>query len=223
MSKSNPELGRKVNKYLDTLGINTPITPLVKEDREVKLLKVAELTKEMLEVLGLDLTDDSLEETPMRVAKMYVDEIFSGLRYDTFPKCTTVENKFCHGEEFVLEKNITMYSDCEHHLRPIIGKSHIAYIPGEKVLGLSKLNRITQYFAQRPQVQERLTQQIAHAIAHITDSEDVMVVVDAAHTCVSQRGIKDTNSTTVTACCLGKFGAKSSELRKEVMNNINRG
>ena len=116
-----------------------------------------------------------------------------------------------------------MYSDCEHHLRPIIGTAHIAYIPGEKVLGLSKLNRITQYFAQRPQVQERLTQQIAHAIAHITESEDVMVVVDAAHTCVSQRGIKDTNSTTVTACCLGKFGQKSSELRKEVMNNINRG
>ena len=106
MSKSNPELGRDVNKYLDTVGINTPITPLVKEDREVKLRKVAELTQEMLEVLGLDLTDDSLEETPMRVAKMYVDEIFSGLRYDTFPKCTTVENKFCHGEEFVLEKNI---------------------------------------------------------------------------------------------------------------------
>lgn len=223
MSKNNPELGRKVNKYLDTLGINTPITPLVKEDREVKLLKVAELTKEMLEVLGLDLTDDSLEETPMRVAKMYVDEIFSGLRYDTFPKCTTVENKFCHGDEFVLEKNITLFSDCEHHLRPIIGKAHIAYIPGEKVLGLSKLNRITQYFAQRPQVQERLTQQIAYALAHITESEDVMVVIDAGHTCVSQRGIKDTNSTTVTACCMGKFSEKNSELRKEVMNNINRG
>ena len=222
MSKSNPELGRDVNKYLDTVGINTPITPLVKEDREVKLRKVAELTQEMLEVLGLDLTDDSLEETPMRVAKMYVDEIFSGLRYDTFPKCTTVENKFCHGEEFVLEKNITMYSDCEHHLRPIIGKAHVAYIPGEKVLGLSKLNRITQYFAQRPQVQERLNQQIAHAIAYITESDNVMVVIDAAHTCVSQRGIKDTNSTTVTACCLGVFGEKDSELRKEVMNNINR-
>ena len=168
MSKSNPELGRDVNKYLDSIGINTPITPLVKEDREVKLRKVAELTQQMLEVLGLDLTDDSLEETPMRVAKMYVDEIFSGLRYDTFPKCTTVENKFCNGEEFVLERNITLYSDCEHHLRPIIGKAHVAYIPGEKVLGLSKLNRITQYFAQRPQVQERLNQQIAHAISYIT-------------------------------------------------------
>jgi GTP cyclohydrolase I len=222
MSKNNPELGRDVNKYLDSIGINTPITPMVKVDREEKLRKVADLTKEMLEVLGLDLTDDSLEETPMRVAKMYVDEIFSGLRYDTFPKCTTVENKFCHGDEFVLEKNITLYSDCEHHLRPIIGTAHIAYIPGEKVLGLSKLNRITQYFAQRPQVQERLTQQIAHALAFITGSQDVMVVVEAAHTCVSQRGIKDTNSSTVTACCLGQFGEHDSGLRKEVMNNINR-
>lgn len=222
MSKNNPELGRDVNKYLDSIGINTPITPMVKVDREEKLRRVADLTKEMLEVLGLDLTDDSLEETPMRVAKMYVDEIFSGLRYDTFPKCTTVENKFCHGDEFVLEKNITLYSDCEHHLRPIIGTAHIAYIPGEKVLGLSKLNRITQYFAQRPQVQERLTQQIAHALAFITGSQDVMVVVEAAHTCVSQRGIKDTNSSTVTACCLGQFGEHDSNLRKEVMANINR-
>jgi len=223
MAKNNPELGREVNKFLDSKGINTPVTELVKEDREVKLMKVAELTKEMLEVLGLDLTDDSLEETPMRVAKMYVDEIFSGLRCDTFPKCTTVENKFCHGDEFVLEKNITLYSDCEHHLRPIIGHAHIAYIPGEKVLGLSKLNRITQYFAQRPQVQERLTQQIAESIAFITDSQDVMVVVEAAHTCVSQRGIKDTQSSTVTACCLGQFGEPNSELRKEVMANVNRG
>jgi len=221
MSKINPELGREVNKYLDEKGINTPVTKLVKVDREVKLAKVAELTKEMLEVLGLDLTDDSLEETPMRVAKMYVDEIFSGLRYDTFPKCTTVENKFCNGDEFVLEKDITMYSDCEHHLRPIIGKAHIAYIPGEKVLGLSKLNRITQYFAQRPQVQERLTQQIAEAIAYITESRDVMVIVEAAHTCVSQRGIKDTNSSTSTACCLGVFGEHDSVLRREVLASIN--
>ena len=115
MSKNNPELGRAVNKHLDSLGINTPITELVKADRDEKIQKITSLTKDMLEVLGLDLTDDSLEETPLRVAKMYVDEIFSGLRYDTFPKCTTVENKFTIGEEFVLEKNITMYSDCEHH------------------------------------------------------------------------------------------------------------
>lgn len=223
MAKNNPELGREVNKHLDTLGINTPITAAVKADRQHKLDRITALTHEMLEVLGLDLTDDSLEETPMRVAKMYVDEIFSGLRYDTFPKCTTVENKFSSNDEFVLEKNITLYSDCEHHLRPIIGHAHIAYIPGKKVLGLSKLNRVTQYFAQRPQVQERLTQQIAHAIAYITDSQDVMVVIDAGHTCVSQRGIKDTQSTTVTATCLGTFGEAGGSLRKEVMANINRG
>jgi GTP cyclohydrolase I len=223
MAKNNPELGREVNKHLDTLGINTPITAMVKVDRQEKLDRITALTREMLEVLGLDLTDDSLEETPMRVAKMYVDEIFSGLRYDTFPKCTTVENKFSSNDEFVLEKNITLYSDCEHHLRPIIGHAHIAYIPGKKVLGLSKLNRVTQYFAQRPQVQERLTQQIAHAIAYITDSQDVMVVVDAGHTCVSQRGIKDTQSSTVTATCLGVFGEAGGSLRKEVMSNINRG
>ena len=223
MAKNNPELGREVNKYLDTLGINTPITAAVKADRQHKLDRITALTHEMLEVLGLDLTDDSLEETPMRVAKMYVDEIFSGLRYDTFPKCTTVENKFSSNDEFVLEKNITLYSDCEHHLRPIIGHAHIAYIPGAKVLGLSKLNRVTQYFAQRPQVQERLTQQIAHAIAYITDSQDVMVVIDAGHTCVSQRGIKDTQSSTVTATCLGTFGDAGGSLRKEVMANINRG
>jgi GTP cyclohydrolase I len=222
-NKSNPDLGVKVNDYLTTMGINTPMTDKVLEDREEKLRKVADLTAQMLEVLGLDLNDDSLEETPMRVAKMYVDEIFSGLRTDTFPKCTTVENKFCHNDEFVLEKNITLYSDCEHHLRPIIGKCHIAYIPGKTVLGLSKLNRITQYFAQRPQVQERLNQQIAHAIAYITGSDDVMVVIEAAHTCVSQRGIKDTNSSTVTATCLGQFGEHLSGLRNEVMNNINRG
>jgi GTP cyclohydrolase I len=220
MSKNNPELGRLVNEHLDKLGINTPMTDLVSEDREVKIKKIEDLTRQMLEVLGLDLTDDSLEETPIRVGKMYVDEIFSGLRYDTFPKCTTVENKFCRNQEFVLEKDITLYSDCEHHLRPIIGKAHIAYIPGKKVLGLSKLNRITQYFAQRPQVQERLTQQIAEAIAFITESDDVMVVVEAAHTCVSQRGIKDTKSSTSTACCKGVFGDHDSVLRREVIASI---
>lgn len=222
MSKNDQQLGIAVNNYLTSMGINTPITDEVYKTRQEKIEKITKLTAEMLEVLGLDLTDDSLEETPLRVAKMYVDEIFSGLRTDTFPKCTTVENKFSQGEEFVLEKNITLYSDCEHHLRPIIGKAHIAYIPREKVLGLSKLNRITQYFAQRPQVQERLTQQIAHAIAFITNSQDVMVVIEAAHTCVSQRGIKDTNSSTVTATCLGLFGDNMSHLRKEVMDNINR-
>lgn len=222
MSKNNPQLGIEVNAHLTSLGINTPMTSRVQVSREEKIQKITELTAEVLETLGLDLRDDSLEETPLRVAKMFVDEIFSGLRTDTFPKCTTVENKFCHGDEFVLEKNITLYSDCEHHLRPIIGKAHVAYIPKDKVLGLSKLNRIVQYFAQRPQVQERLNQQIAHAIAYIAGTQDVMVVIEAAHTCVSQRGIKDTNSSTVTASCMGQFGEHNSPLRREVMADINR-
>ena len=222
MSKNSPQLGIEVNNYLTSLGINTPMTSRVDDDRDEKIQKITKLTAEMLEVLGLDLTDDSLEETPLRVAKMYVDEIFSGLRTDTFPKCTTVENKFSHGDEFVLEKNITLFSDCEHHLRPVIGKAHVAYIPKDRVLGLSKLNRIVQYFGQRPQVQERLNQQIAHAISFICGTKDVMVVIEAGHTCVSQRGIKDTNSSTVTAACLGQFGEHNSALRKEVMSNVGR-
>jgi len=218
MSKSNPELGKAVNDHLTKLGINTPtIAEALAVAPERKIKKIEKLTAQMLETLGLDLTDDSLEETPMRVAKMYVNEIFSGLRDDTFPKCTTVENKFSHGDEFVLEKDITLFSDCEHHLRPIIGVAHVAYIPKDKVLGLSKLNRIVQYFARRPQVQERLTQQIAHAISFICDTLDVMVVIEAKHTCVSQRGVQDTNSSTSTATCLGQFGDHNSTLRREVL------
>lgn len=220
MSKSDPILGKQVQLHLVEKGIETPMTAMVEVDDETKLARIEENVRDMLENLGLDLTDDSLEETPMRVSKMYVKEIFAGLNYDNFPKCTTVENKFSHGDEFVLEKDITLFSDCEHHLRPIIGKAHVAYIPGEKVLGLSKLNRIVQFFAQRPQVQERLTQQIAEALAFIVGSDDVMVVIEAGHTCVSQRGIKDTNSSTVTAAALGQFGEHNSTLRREVMQNV---
>lgn len=219
-SKSCVTSGIEVNKHLTELGINTPMTSLVDVDRDTKVAKIESLMADVLKTLGLDLTDDSLEETPIRVAKMFVDEIFSGLVPENFPRCTTVENKFCHGDEYVLEKNITMFSDCEHHLRPIIGVAHVAYIPGKNVLGLSKLNRIVQYFAQRPQVQERLNQQIAHAIAFITKSEDVMVVIEAKHTCVSQRGIKDTKSSTSTAACLGQFAEHNSDLRKEVSMDI---
>ena len=127
----------------------------------------------------------------------------------------------CHGDEFVLEKNITLYSDCEHHLRPIIGRAHIAYIPKEKVLGLSKMNRLVHYFARRPQIQERLCQQIAHAMAFITESDDIIVAIDAAHTCVSQRGVMDSNSTTSTITALGAFGEKGSSLRQEFTSACN--
>ena len=222
MTKRCAVTGKLVNEYLNKIGVNTPMIDeqVNNVSDEQKIEKIEGLMGEVLTTLGIDLRDDSLEETPRRVAKMFVKEIFSGLKNDNFPKATTVENKFCSGDEFVLEKNITLYSDCEHHLRPIIGKAHVAYIPNETVIGLSKLNRIVQYFGQRPQVQERLNQQIAHAISFITKSEDVIVVIEAAHTCVSQRGIKDTSSTTTTACCLGQFGDKNSDLRKELMQHI---
>ena len=126
------------------------------------------------------------------------------------------------GDEFVVERDITLFSDCEHHLRPIIGKCHIAYIPRKKVLGLSKMNRLVQYFARRPQIQERLNQQIAHAMSFITESDDIIVMVDAAHTCVSQRGVMDTNSTTVTLTALGKFGEPNSALRAEALAAFSR-
>lgn len=221
MSKSDKNLGIAVNKHLTKLGIHTPvIQEALDRPSEEKLEKIEHHMSEIMKVLGLDLTDDSLQDTPRRVAKMYVNEIFSGLLDDNFPKCTTVENKFSGQDDFVLEKNITLYSDCEHHIRPIIGVAHVAYIPGENVLGLSKLNRIVQYFAKRPQVQERLTQQIAEAIAFVTKSEDVIVRIDAKHLCVSQRGIKDTASSTVTMTAKGRFST-DSQLRSEFVNNLN--
>lgn len=220
-SKQNESLGKAVNDHLVKMGVQTPMTDLIDATTNSKLKKIEKQVMKTLETLGLDLTDDSLIDTPKRVAKMYVNEIFSGLRADTFPKCTAVENKMTSGDEFVLEKNITLYSDCEHHLRPIIGKCHIAYIPKKKVLGLSKMNRLTQYFARRPQIQERLNQQIAHAMSFITESDDVIVIIEAAHTCVSQRGVMDTNSTTATITALGKFGEPNSSLRKEVLAACN--
>ena len=220
-SKQNEALGKEVNDYLEKVGVQTPLTDLVDVDVQTKLDQIKTQVTETLTTLGLDLTDDSLCDTPNRVAKMYVNEIFSGLRNDTFPKCTAVENKMTSGDEFVLEKNITLFSDCEHHLRPIIGKCHIAYIPKDKVLGLSKMNRLVQYFARRPQIQERLNQQIAHAMKYITGSDDIIVIIDAGHTCVSQRGVMDTNSTTATITALGVFGENNSPLRKEVLAAAN--
>ena len=220
-SKNDANLGMQVNGYLAKMNVQTPLNmTLLNAPAETKMALIRESMYTILATLGLDMEDDSLQDTPNRVAKMYVNEIFSGLVNETFPKCTTVENKFCHGDEFVMEKDITLYSDCEHHLRPIIGKVHIAYIPREKVLGLSKLNRVAQYFASRPQVQERLTVQIAHAISFIVDSPDVIVIVEAAHTCVSQRGIKDTNSSTSTVSALGRFADTDSTLRREALGAL---
>lgn len=220
LEKNDAVLGAKVNEYLASLSINTPVTELVTVDAETKVQQIVPLVEEIMRVLGLDLTDDSLIDTPKRVAKMYVHEIFSGLQNTTFPKCTAVDNKFVRGEEFVLERDITTVSSCEHHLVTIYGKTHCAYIPTSKVIGLSKLNRIVQYFATRPQVQERLTEQIAEAISFITGSRDVIVACDLKHFCCIQRGVKDTNSSTMTVSALGKFGEADSHLRREFMSAI---
>lgn len=157
-----------------------------------------------MNVLGLDLTDDSLKGTPQRVAKMYVKEIFSGLHPKNKPKVALFDNKYQYNQMLV-EKNITFYSNCEHHFVPIIGKAHVAYISSGKVIGLSKLNRIVQYYAKRPQVQERLTNQIAKELMDVLQTEDVAVIIDAKHLCVASRGIKDDTSSTVTAFYGGQF------------------
>ncbi|WP_298536925.1 GTP cyclohydrolase I FolE [uncultured Algibacter sp.] len=179
---------------------------------------IAILFEEIMDVMGLDLTDDSLKGTPNRVAKMYIDEIFSGLNPKNKPQVALFDNKYQYNQMLV-EKNISFYSNCEHHFVPIIGKTHIAYVSSGKVIGLSKLNRIVQYYAKRPQVQERLTNQIANELKKILDTEDIAVIIDAKHLCVSSRGIKDDTSATVTAYYGGLF--KNSEKITELQNYIN--
>lgn len=173
--------------------------------------------REIMNILGLDLNDDSLNGTPLRVAKMYVKEIFSGLDPLNKPKLTLFDNKYQYNQMLV-EKNITLYSNCEHHFVPIIGKAHVAYISSGKVIGLSKLNRIVQYYSRRPQVQERLTIQIANELKSVLETEDVAVVIDAVHLCVSSRGVKDVSSTTVTAEYGGVFS--DPERKKEFLSYI---
>jgi len=179
-------------------------------DDETKIKGIEYHFREIMELLGLDLTDDSLKGTPYRVAKMYVKEIFSGLNPANKPDIKLFENKYKYNEMLV-EKDITFYSNCEHHFVPIIGRAHVAYISNGKVIGLSKLNRIVQFFAKRPQVQERLTIQIAEEIRKAVKSEDVAVVIDAVHLCVSSRGIQDINSSTITSSYSGKFTEDSTK------------
>ena len=186
-------------------GLKTPIKKdAFKLSDEEKKQKIEVLFSKIMDVIGLDLTDDSLKGTPKRVAKMYIDEIFSGINPNNKPKIALFENKYQYNQMLV-EKNITFYSNCEHHFVPIIGKAHIAYISSGRVIGLSKINRILQYFAKRPQVQERLTNQIAEELKIILNTEDIAVIIDAKHLCVSSRGIKDDTSTTVTSYFGGKF------------------
>lgn len=208
MLKKDKNLYIKIEEAGDNHILTSIETPLKEDafkiDDDLKIELIEEKFKDIMNILGLDLNDDSLSGTPHRVAKMYVKEIFSGLNPENKPKMALFENKYKYNEMLV-EKNITFYSNCEHHFVPIVGKAHIAYISNGKVIGLSKLNRIVQYFAKRPQVQERLTIQIANELKEILETNDVAVIIDAHHLCVSSRGVQDTNSSTVTSSFSGKF------------------
>ncbi len=173
-----------------------------------KIEKIQFHFAQIMRTLGLDLNDDSLADTPKRVAKMYVKEIFSGLNPENKPKASLFENKYKY-KRMLVEKDITVYSNCEHHFVPIIGKAHVAYIPDDKVIGLSKINRIVQYYSKRPQVQERLTIQISDSLKELLQHDNVAVVIEADHLCVASRGIGDTNSMTVTSTFSGRFETDS--------------
>jgi len=220
MEKTDAILGAQVHQHLISVGLETPMDYNQVQSKEDKKIKnIAKNFTQIMTELGLDLTDDSLIDTPNRVAKMYVREIFFGLSYDNFPKCTRIENKMGENNSFVLERNINVQSNCEHHFVVIDGKATVAYVPKKTILGLSKLNRIVQFFSKRPQVQERLTEQIAETISFITGSPDVAVYIEGVHYCVKSRGIQDTTSSTMTLATRGVFAGEKSELRREFLNS----
>jgi GTP cyclohydrolase I len=218
-TKTDPILGKAIHEYLVKQGVETP-TIDNNLSRTDKIDIIEKNFINIMEALGLDLSDDSLIDTPKRVAKMYVNEIFWGLDYEAFPKCTAVDNKMKY-DEMVIERNINVQSNCEHHFVVIDGLATVGYIPKQKVLGLSKINRIVEYFAKRPQIQERLTEQVFHALQAILETDNVAVVVDAQHYCVKSRGVEDTGSFTVTSKLGGVFKTDSS-VRAEFMNIVNK-
>ena len=218
-TKTDPVLGLAVHEHLVQMGVETP-TFQTSLDRTQKIAEIEKHFDYIMTVLGLDLTDDSLAETPKRVAKMYVNEIFWGLDYEAFPKCTTVQNKMAY-DEMVVERNVNVQSNCEHHFVVIDGKATVGYIPKHNVLGLSKINRVVEYFSKRPQIQERLTEQIYHALQYILDTDDIAVVIDAQHYCVKSRGVEDVGSSTVTSKLGGKFKSDSAA-RAEFMDLVNK-
>lgn len=207
------------NHYLTS--IETPIRSDAFEiDDDIKIELIQKKFREIMEVLGLDLNDDSLKDTPKRVAKMYVKEIFRGLDPRNKPSVTLFENKYKFNQMLV-EKDIAVYSYCEHHFVPIIGKAHVAYFSAGKVVGLSKINRMVQYYSKRPQVQERLTVQIANEIKEMLQTEDVAVIIEADHLCVASRGVQDVSSSTVTSSYHGKF--LDSNVRDEFLKYVYNG
>lgn len=213
-TKIDPILGKKVREYLTKMGVETPINEsalAVENKKKIDILEEAFTT--IWKTVGMDLNDDSLMETPNRMAKMYINEIYFGLKEENFPKCTTVDNKMQYNE-MVVERNVNVQSNCEHHGVIIDGLATVAYVPKNKVLGLSKINRIVEYFAKRPQIQERLTEQIFHALQFILETNDVAVMIDAQHYCVKSRGVEDTGSSTVTTRLGGGFKS-DPEVRNE--------
>ena len=218
-TKTDPELGLEIHKHLVKCGVETPVLDNgISRTEKIDIIK--DKFTDIMNVMGLDLSDDSLQDTPNRVAKMYINEIFWGLDYEAFPKCTAVENKMEY-ESMVVERNINVQSNCEHHFVVIDGVGTVAYIPNKKVLGLSKLNRVVEYFAKRPQIQERLTEQVFYALQYILDTDHIAVVIDAQHYCVKSRGVEDVGSSTITSKLGGGF-KKDKTLRAEFMNLIAR-
>ena len=213
-TKADPALGQKVHEYLVSVGVETPVIDNGLSRKE-KIQKIEDNFDEIVATLGLDSKDDSIKDTPKRVAKMYVNEIFWGLDYASFPKITVVENKMQYNE-MIVEKGISVQSFCEHHFVNIDGLATVAYIPNNKVLGISKMNRIVEYFSRRPQIQERLTEQIYHALSFILDTENVALTIDAKHFCVKSRGVEDTECSTVTSRLGGSFKAHP-EVRAEFL------
>lgn len=219
-TKVDSDLGQRVHEHLVKMGVETP-TFQTTLDRKDKIAEIEKSFSHIMQVLGLDLADDSLMDTPKRVAKMYVNEIFWGLDYDAFPKCTTVDNKMKY-DEMVVERSINVQSNCEHHFVVIDGLATVGYIPNQKVLGLSKINRIVEYFSKRPQIQERLTEQIYYALQYILETDNIGVVIDAQHYCVKSRGVEDVGSSTVTSKLGGCFKSDPA-VRAEFMNIVNKG
>lgn len=201
-SKTDPVLGQKIHELLVERGLETPMK--VSEVNEGAFEIIENSFRSILEALNMDISDDSLSHTPRRIAKMYTQEIFWGLNYNNFPKIMTIENKMEY-DNFLIERGIKVHSVCEHHFVPIVGEAVVAYIPNGKVVGLSKLNRVVEYFSRRPQVQERLSEQIWCALSYILDTENLAVMIRADHFCVKTRGIEDENSDTITSKLGGAF------------------
>lgn len=210
--KTDKELGLRVSQYLKEKGVETPMVENYLSEKE-KITKIEKSFLEIMQVLGMDLSDDSLNETPTRVANMFINEIYWGLRPENFPKIATVSNKMNY-ESMVIEKNVTVQSNCEHHFIVIDGFAHVAYMPKNKILGLSKMNRLVEYFAKRPQIQERLTEQIYYALEYLLETSNIAVVIDAKHYCVKSRGVEDEGSQTVTSKMGGEFKT-NPEVRRE--------